>query len=161
MNLDNICCAQLQREAFAMVMWVTMPPLLTCDTNRKGSHLSQDLLEQGTARMASPGELGHQGHQPFLEEKQAELYRLQELLMDRLHIINSFTLMEIPGAVWPREGTWSLFKGPSSEFPTLAFSYHLSLLFWAELCRAAGAEDGVGVKGKELSQSNAFHTLLG
>lgn len=67
--------------------------------------------------------------------------------MDRLPTVNSFTLMEIPNAVWPRERIWSPFKGPSSEFPALAFSYHLSLPFlWVDLCRAAGLEDGVGVK---------------
>lgn len=27
----------------------------------------------------APGEQGYQGHKPFLEEKHAELYRLQEL----------------------------------------------------------------------------------
>lgn len=36
-----------------------------------------------------------------LLEKHAEFYRLQELATYMLHVINSFTVMEIPNAVWP------------------------------------------------------------
>lgn len=75
-------------------------------------------------------------HQPH-HWKNTEFYRLQELAMYRLHIVNSFSVMEIPNAVWPWELIWSPFKGLSSEFPALAFSYRLSQLFRVHLCRAA------------------------
>lgn len=88
----------------------------------------------------------HKGEQGYLREewvpdtlleKHAEFYRLKELVMHRLHIVNSFTVMEIPNSVWPWELTRSTFKGLSSEFPALAFSYHLSQLCSVHLWRAA------------------------
>lgn len=110
-------------------------------------------FQDGTSRaMPSPRWAGHQGSQPFLEAEHTEL---QELLLDRLHIVNSFTLVEIPTAVWPREWIWSPFKGPSSEFPALAFSYLLSLLSWAlQSCRTGGW--GGGKKGR--SSPRAGHS---
>lgn len=33
--------------------------------------------------------------------KNTQFYRLQELVMHRLHIVNSLTVMEIPNTVWP------------------------------------------------------------
>lgn len=82
-----------------------------------------------------------------LLEKHAEFYRLQELVMHRLHTVNSFTVMEIPNAVWPWKLIGSPSKGLSSEFPALAFSYHLSQCFRVHLCKAAGLEGG-GQEGR-------------
>lgn len=93
--------------------------------------------------------------------KRTEFYRLQELALYRLHIVNSFTVMEIPNAVWPWELTWSPFKGLSSEFPALAFSFHLFQLFWAHLCRPAGLKTWVGGKKEVLPKYCIPCILLG
>lgn len=144
-------------------MWVTKPSLLTWDTEQKGftfvtstgtppghstpgSHTARDCQDGSGDLHPGPRQAGIPGPQALPRGKTRRALQAAGA-MDRLHTVNSFTLMEIPNAVWPRERIWSPFKGPSSEFPTLAFSYHLSLPFlWVDLCRAAGLEDGVGVK---------------
>lgn len=115
----------------------------------------QDLIQHWIARITV---VQHPSHCPKASRdtcrsvypphywKNAEFYRLQELVMYRLHIVNSFTVMEIPNAVWPWKRIRSPFKGLSSEFPALAFSYCLSQLFWVHLCSAAGLGDGMGGK---------------
>lgn len=129
-----------------------------------GPHTALDCQDYSRAR-SQPLYEGKQGYlqervPASLLEKHAEFYRLQEVVMYRLHIVNSFTVMEIPNAVWPWKRIWSPFKGLSSEFPALAFSYCLSQFFWVHLCGAAGLGDGMGgARRKEFSQSNAFHTF--
>lgn len=145
-------------------MWATTPSLLTVTRNRKVSDLlptqgpqqgtaCQDLTQHGAASMAvghhpSPRQAGIPGPQALPRGKTGQALQAAGA-MDRLHIVNSFTLMEIPNAVWPRERIWSPFKGPSSEFPTLPFSYHLSPAFLRrplQSCKGSRIEDGVGVK---------------